>query len=589
MYILNYVTGILAGNHEASAELASHTCHKVELDVSLQARLKSSQSSQKVMNASRGPSIDQQETDHQRNHAREQDMLSLLTAAPHDFLASGQQVDIPGWTFSEVITEQCSNCSGKGKTTCGGCGGQGSRNCSSCGMDGRNSCFSCKGSGRTSNGSQTSTCGRCGGSGRTNCSSCGGRKKITCSRCSGSGSIACTPCHATGQIHTRHTRRHYADISVQLQTLSQPPHLLGQFLTQRWNDLASVKAIAVAGHNVEHVDANGAKLRISAQTDLDDAQVKISGTSFQFSGGNGGMRPIIEPEVPFLSQLLDLPSQEATKQLDKALTALSHLRLVREAVQKAEDTGSKLEARKSAAASDLARTYGGILSEQDQSFVADLASRGLGKARGKARRAGWLKFMGECFLVTCLLMTVALWLWGLNVYGYEGDEWGSVHIWVILAATGLSTLWVFLGWRRVSRRVRDLGQSLGLDGRLKSRQGGWLLIGPLMAGGMTLLGWVTAYITFLAVSMYTGLFTPEVRDSNWIRVEDFASSLPVRETVVPQANFKLYELSDPNWGILPDELSAGTEIKVLGPTNYGRYPVLVGDEFGWVESGVVQE
>jgi len=589
VYIQDYVDGILAGNHDSSTKLSEHICHRVELDVTVQAKLQSSDASMQVKHAARGPSIDEQEADYRRNHVREQDVLALLTASPQDYLTSGKQVDVPGWTFSEVITRKCSSCGGEGRNTCGGCGGRGGRTCTSCGPDGRFRCSFCGGSGKTSNGSQTGTCGRCGGSGRTNCGLCGGRKMITCSRCRGGGSTTCEPCHAKGEIHTRLTRRHYAEISVGHQTLTQPPQPLKQFLAAQWNNLTSARAVEVDSHTLERVDANGAILRLDAHVDLDDAQIFISGRRFQISGANGGARPVIGPEIPFLSQLLELAAENEAKKLDKALSELSHLRLVREAVLKAEERGSSLENRKSASVSQIEGEYGSALTPQDRDFVAHLASHGLGKARSKAERMGWLKFMGECFLVTSLMMSVTLWLWGLNVYGYEGDEWGSSHIWAILAATGLSALWVFLGWRRVSRRVRDLGNSLGLQTRLKSRKGTWLLIGPLLAGGTTLLGWFTAFILFLTVNIYTGLFTPEVRESNWVTVEGFASSLPVMKTVVPDGSFKLYEMADPEWMVLIDELPAGTEIKVLGSANYGRFPVLVGDTFGWVQSDVVRD
>jgi len=93
-----------------------------------------------VKHAARGPSIDEQEADYRRNHVREQDVLALLTASPQDYLTSGKQVDVPGWTFSEVITRKCSSCGGEGRNTCGGCGGRGGRTCTSCGPDGRFRC-----------------------------------------------------------------------------------------------------------------------------------------------------------------------------------------------------------------------------------------------------------------------------------------------------------------------------------------------------------------------------------------------------------------------------------------------------------------
>lgn len=90
------------------------------------------------------------------------------------------------------LTENCTNCRGRGQV-----------NCSSCGGSGKTSCSGCGGSGRVLE--QKTVYDHYSKQHRTEshyrgCYSCSSSGKVRCSPCSGTGDQQCSPCRGTGQI-----------------------------------------------------------------------------------------------------------------------------------------------------------------------------------------------------------------------------------------------------------------------------------------------------------------------------------------------------------------------------------------------------
>lgn len=90
------------------------------------------------------------------------------------------------------LTENCTNCRGRGQV-----------NCSSCGGSGKTSCSGCGGSGQVLE--QKTVYDHYSKQHRTEshyrgCYSCSSSGKVRCSPCSGTGDQQCSPCRGTGQI-----------------------------------------------------------------------------------------------------------------------------------------------------------------------------------------------------------------------------------------------------------------------------------------------------------------------------------------------------------------------------------------------------
>lgn len=163
------------------------------------------------------------------------DSWSFRLRTPTDFTEEKTFYEVDG----SAHVEQCTTCSGQGRTTCyscmgkgkevchrcggdyqhlrcGQCGGDGKNNCSSCHGTGKQACSKCKGTGKVvENLSEWKThwdyglqkqvggyewvkkevrCSACGGRGYFRCNSCGGTGTKTCSSCGGRGFVTCPDC-----------------------------------------------------------------------------------------------------------------------------------------------------------------------------------------------------------------------------------------------------------------------------------------------------------------------------------------------------------------------------------------------------------
>lgn len=137
--------------------------------------------------------------------------LEYATSLPFKgFGAKNGKFELKGAGRNILITTNCSDCQGSGKSDCSTCYGRGKIKCRDCNGGGEQMCHFCHGQRQvTQADGSKSGCTVCGMRGFIPCKTCQGRSQLICPTCSGQVRVVCATCKGKGEI-PKFGRLHFA-------------------------------------------------------------------------------------------------------------------------------------------------------------------------------------------------------------------------------------------------------------------------------------------------------------------------------------------------------------------------------------------
>lgn len=595
--LFGVVLSCLDRNAEVEAKLLDHSETAVTVSGILAAQVQVERSQKQVYEGRTGPSISEQV---QAASLRGQPVDSIehrIMANPSAALAGDSSIRCNGWSFSQVTSTACSACSTRGEVHCSACGGGGNSFCFICMGKGKKSCFSCGGSGvhAPHPTSTAQSCGACFGTGRKNCHVCSGAGRAPCPSCAGKGLKACEPCAGQGYMHTESAESYVAELQVQSFTCTAALQSAQVFVEKFWSSLAA------RGHALVNLSSTEQRKAMSAQwiwkglVKTKSITVELAGKTFELNGSVKAGDIVWAADTPFLGDLLKLPDSNTRKAQKDIYEKISDTRIrqeCQEAANKAQIAGEDYLA---AVRAMLTNVYGAALLPEQRELIAKAAFDGLDRMRRQIRRRAWLGFLPYMVFVAAILMfgadvidrfsldaRLSDWLQTSGFYFYPSDGFA------IIAAAGLTLLFILVGVANVRGKIRRVGGKLGLSNALAPKQGVWVIGGPILAFFAGILGWFIALFTIMVLSTYTLLY-PDDEQMGLFEgpvVEHFIPYLPALVHLNTQRSLYVYEYAHHNTPIDSHRMiPVGTELRVLGLPRYGKSPVLTSDnKFFWVET-----